>query len=225
MTGWLKRIADYRNPTSLSARLRQQRMGLFWGFVRDLRGPDAVSILDVGGSATYWRTVRAPERVRVTVLNLSPKPSGAETPWIQADIRDISSVPDDSFDVVFSNSTIEHVGSWADQKQAASEIMRVGRAYFVQTPNFWFPVEPHFLVPGFQFLPARLRAALHARRDLGWMSQAPSREQARSNVEEIRLLRRPEMRRLFPGCTLHVERFLGLPKSFVAYGRAPGRAE
>ena len=58
---------------------------------------------------------------------------------------------DKSFDAVFSNSVIEHVGTFEDQKMMANEVIRVTNFYFIQTPNLYFPIEPHFLVPFFQF--------------------------------------------------------------------------
>jgi hypothetical protein len=129
----------------------------------------------------------------------------------------MSGIADRQYDVVFSNSTIEHVGTWDDQKRAAAEIRRVGKRYFVQTPNRYFPIEPHFLVPGFQFLPVWLRAGLLSRTRLGWMPRAPDYMSARAEVEQIRLLTRREMCVLFPGASLHIERFGLLAKSFVCH--------
>jgi hypothetical protein len=124
---------------------------------------------------------------------------------------------DQEFDVVFSNSVIEHVGTFADQQAMASEVRRVGRRYFVQTPNKYFPIEPHFLVPGFQFLPVRLRAGWLARRRIGWYPKAASYEAALAEVTQIRLLSLSEFQRLFPEGQLFRERFFGLTKSFVIY--------
>ncbi|HWS70973.1 MAG TPA: class I SAM-dependent methyltransferase, partial [Thermoanaerobaculia bacterium] len=70
-----------------------------------------------------------------------------------------------------SNSVLEHV---ADMPAMAREIRRVGRRWYVQTPNRWFPVEPHFLVPFFQFLPIATRAWLLTRFDLGWLTRTKS---------------------------------------------------
>jgi hypothetical protein len=136
---------------------------------------------------------------------------------IVGDARDMRGVRDQEFDVVFSNSVIEHVGSFSDQAAMASEVRRVGERYFIQTPNKYFPIEPHFLVPGFQFLPLGIRARLHARRDLGWWKKADSYEAALAEVSTIRLLTERDVRKLFPEARVFKERFYGLTKSFIAY--------
>lgn len=111
------------------------------------------------------------------------------------------------FDIAFSNSVIEHVPPEL-QASFAAEIGRVSRRYFVQTPNRYFPIEPHYQLPLFQFLPRRVRQALNRRFTLGW--------QTRGNWEEISLLSARDMRRLFPDAEIRRERVLGLTKSLIA---------
>jgi hypothetical protein len=123
-----------------------------------------------------------------------------------------------SFDVVFSNSVIEHVGDYANQRRMADEIRRVGQRYFVQTPNKRFPIEPHFLVPWFQYLPTGTRSWLLSRFDVGWYRRMPDRAAARAEIESIQLLTRKRFSDLFPGATIRDEKFVGLTKSFVAIG-------
>ncbi|MEO7648000.1 MAG: methyltransferase type 11, partial [Gemmatimonadaceae bacterium] len=124
---------------------------------------------------------------------------------------------DAEFDVVFSNSVIEHLGNFAAQMRMANEVRRVGKRYFIQTPNLFFPLEPHFLVPGFQFFPLGLRAWMVSSFDVGWYRRIPDLHQARAEVESVRLLSRTDLRRLFPEARIYKERFAGIVKSFVAY--------
>ena len=112
---------------------------------------------------------------------------------------------------------IEHVGGWADQRTAAAEIRRISPRLFVQTPNRYFPVEPHFLVPGFQFLPIAARVALVRRFALGHMPREPEPERAMASVKSIRLLDAGAMRALFPGSRIFREKIGFLTKSLVAY--------
>jgi hypothetical protein len=124
--------------------------------------------------------------------------------------------PDRSFDIVFSNSVIEHLRTLEAQAAMASEVRRLADHHWVQTPNFWFPIEPHFLTPAWHWMPVSLRIALLRRRRWGWRGPCPDPQEARQLVEEIRLLRKRELQALFPDSRLVEERFLGLIKSFVA---------
>lgn len=185
------------------------------------RIPRPFRILDVGGRQQYWDVV-APEGlagISVVLLNVERQDvtrSGFEL--VEGDARSLARFADRSFELVFSNSVIEHVGERADQRAMAAEIQRVGQRYYVQTPNRGFPVEPHFLVPGFQFLPVSVRVALLTRFRLGWHERVPDPDEARRVVESVRLLSAHELVALFPGCTLHRETLAGLTKSLIVVG-------
>jgi hypothetical protein len=211
----LKRVADNRDPASLAARLRRKRFALFSHLIAGL--PGRLRVLDVGGTPDFWRVMNfADERVHVTLLNRTRHDcAGTAMTSVAGDAREMREFRDGEFDVVFSNSVIEHVGTLADQQAMAAEIRRVGRRYFVQTPNRYFPIEPHFLVPGFQFLPVSIRADLLSRRDVGWWPRAPSYDAAVAEVTAIRLLTRREFTGMFPDARLYKERFFGLTKSFI----------
>jgi hypothetical protein len=105
---------------------------------------------------------------------------------------------------------IEHVPLEL-QPAFAAEVGRVAKRYFVQTPNRYFPIEPHYQLPLFQFLPERARRALNRRFTLGW--------QGKGHWEEINLLSAGDMRRLFPDAEIKRERLLGLTKSLMAVRR------
>ena len=188
--------------------------------------PRPLSVLDVGGTEEFWRISFGDlDGLDVTLLNV--KPETATDPHFHCVTGDARSMPQFSagqFDIVFSNSVIEHVGDWNQQWKMANEVRRIGKRFFVQTPNRYFPIEPHFLVPGFQFLPVAVRIAMVRRWKLGWWPRIPDKEEARKEVESIRLLTKSEMRKLFPEARIGVERFFGLPKSFFAYSRFPDSA-
>ena len=121
------------------------------------------------------------------------------------------------FDVVFSNSVIEHLGNYEDQRRMANEVIRVGKRYFVQTPNKFFPIESHFHFPLFQFLPKRTRIWLHMHRNLGWRKKTIDYKLAKSSIEELRLLSKSELKLLFPHAKIYEEKYFGFNKSFIAY--------
>lgn len=127
---------------------------------------------------------------------------------------------DAAFEVVYSNSVIEHLGDWASQQTFAKEIARVGIRYYVQTPNKRFPIEPHLLTPlihyFLHFLPRSLQRFLLRYFTLwGWVT-CPMVWECERFLREVRLLDEHELRRLFPDAKIQRERFLGMTKSLVA---------
>jgi SAM-dependent methyltransferase len=119
--------------------------------------------------------------------------------------------PSRSFPIVFSNSVIEHVPR--ERQQAfADEIRRVGERYFVQTPNRYFPIEPHYQMPLVQFLPERALKALNRRFSMGFREKG--------SWHETTLLTAADLRRLFPDGEIHRERRFGLTKSLMVVRRA-----
>ena len=217
----LKRIADNSAEDSIASSLRKRRMRFFRGLIAEL--PRPLRVLDVGGTEEFWRIAFGDlEGIEITLLNV--KPVTATAPHFQGVTGDARSMPqfmNGQFDIVFSNSVIEHVGDWNQQWRMASEVRRIGKRFFVQTPNKYFPIEPHFLVPGFQFLPVRVRVAMVRRWKLGWWPRIPDKTAAQKEVESIRLLTKGEVQKLFPEAEIGVERFLGMPKSFFAYSGFP----
>ena len=156
--------------------------------------------------------------VKVVLLNVEPvEVTGENFVFQRGDARRMDGFRDGEFDVVFSNSVIEHVGGFKEQMQMAAEIRRVGKRYFVQTPNRYFPIEPHFLVPFFQFLPERAQVFLVSHHSLGWYDRIRDYQAAVEVVRGIRLLNKQELKRLFPEAHLQKERFCGLTKSFIVY--------
>jgi SAM-dependent methyltransferase len=216
----LRRLADTSDPNSLSNRFRRGRFERFAELLASV--PRPVWVLDVGGTASFWDHMRglAGDDVNVVVLNLRAEDLEAAdgVGTVAGDATDLSQYDDDAFDVVFSNSVIEHVGDLAAQRRMADEVRRTGRRYWVQTPNRWFPIEPHFLFPFFGVLPVPVRTWMIRHFDLGWRHKERDRVAARRVAESVRLLHRRELRARFPDAQVERERFLGFTKSWVMYG-------
>jgi hypothetical protein len=215
------RLADNTNPDSLASSLRRKRFETFCRMADSF--PEPVRVLDVGGYVTIWKqqTAHFGRRFRVTALNLDAPPLHTEPDFVQVrgDARSMPQYSNQSFDLCFSNSVIEHVGTLYDQLAMAHEIRRVSKAYFVQTPNRYFPLEPHFLMPFWQFYPKAFRRILCSRFTLGWMKRQPDPLLARAEIEQVRLLNAGEMRRLFPDAEISYERIGPLTKSLIAIRR------
>jgi hypothetical protein len=219
-------VADPYAPGSLAARSRLRRWELLLSRFPGFR---EMSVLDLGGDARHW--VAAPVRPRRLVL-LNPESwaldddlaAGAET--VRGDACDPpAGLEGERFDLVYSNSVIEHVeGPWR-RRAFAESVHRLAERHWIQTPYRYFPLEPHWLFPGLQFMPLAARAfvdrvwPLHAPRALD--PDADPRETAISHVLAVELLSKTEMRHLFPTSELVEERAAGLTKSLIAVRGAP----
>lgn len=179
-------------------------------------------ILDVGGTIDYWRALPGlygAGDVEITVVNLDA--NERQEANILARTGNACSLPfaDGEFDVVHSNSVIEHVGHWEQMAAMAAEVRRLGPAYFVQTPNVWFPVEPHFKLPFVHWLPEQMR--IGALKLAGRLPREAQPGEATRAVQRIVLLSAPQLRALFPDAEIWRERVAGFTKSLVAR-RNPG---
>jgi hypothetical protein len=183
----------------------------------------AMSVIDLGGLIETW--LRAPVRPKhVHVLNLAP--SAVPVPeWAEVSHGDVCTLPDHvasrRYDLVFANSVIEHVGGHERRLRFAESVHLLAEAHWIQTPYRFFPVEPHWLAPGMQFLPTAAKVAVVRR----WpLARVPGGGPLRATKEVLwtELLDRTQMRHYFPDSMLRAERLFGLTKSLIAY-RVPGR--
>jgi ubiquinone/menaquinone biosynthesis C-methylase UbiE len=213
-------MALFDRFSTISQHFRRLRMARF---AREFDITPNTRILDVGGLAETWRLL--PQSPRVTLLN-TPRTRAelaSTSEWVAGDGCALP-FRDQSFDIVFSNSVIEHVGSVVQQEQFAREVARVGRGYWVQTPNRWFPVEQHLLTPVVHWLPKSWQRAVVPRFTI-WSAMArvsPDRRQfyLEHYLQDVRLLSAGDLQALFPGARVIRERFMGWTKSLVAMRRS-----
>ena len=155
----------------------------------------------------------------ITCFNLripeltSPPP--VQFTYVQGDGRQLP-YDEAEYDIVFSNSVIEHLSTYENQKQFAREIRRTGKSYWVQTPNRWFFVEPHLITPFIHYFPKSIQKHLLRWLTVWGLIARPTKAHVEGFLEEVRLLRESEMKQLFPDATIYIERFLGVKKSFIA---------
>lgn len=193
----------------------------------NIHGP--FRILDVGGRADYWSRVGFDfldahdiwvHCINTSELELYQK--GEQHPRVTTGIGNACALdmPDNSFDMVHSNSVIEHVGRFADKRAFANEVRRVAQCHYVQTPYAWFPIDPHWpRFPFYNWLPISLRQKLLRRFRLGWGKPSPDIDHAMNTIEGTQLLDRSMMVALFPDSRLRAERVLLWTKSLIAERR------
>jgi hypothetical protein len=212
--GWYKRLLR-----EFSGRSRRRKFELF-GDVFHPRPEDRV--LDVGASGrlfppyTFEDFYSYPERIVGGGIELDDVKSARLTyPFCHYAIFDGCVLPfrDKSFDIVFSNAVIEHVIGEGRQSQFAREIMRVGKSWFVTTPNYWFPLESHYYLLLIQFLPRRLQRTYN-----GLFGTVP-----KDQMREVALLSARRLQRLFPTSSIARMRVSFWPETLVAYYVDPGR--
>lgn len=191
-------------------------------FVRLCSPTSSMRILDVGGFSGFWSESGVP--AQITIL----RPEGPENlpPECPPNIRSVAGdgcnlqeYADHSFDLVFSNSVIEHVGDADRQQVFAHEACRVGKSVWMQTPARAFPIEPHVLTPFFHWLPPAWQERLFPWTVWGLLRKPkPTLADYHLHVQ-ARLLSRREVAAWFPGARIVTERFCGWPKSYIAYRR------
>ena len=176
-----------------AARTRRRRHERFFALTHL---PEGARVLDVGCGRIGLRALEP--ALDITGVDLAPR-QDYPGPFVQADAAEGLPFAKGSFDLVYCSSVIEHVPP-PRREAFAAELRRVGRSWFVQTPAWSFPIEPHALLPAAHWLPPRLR---HPYWRLG----------AAGKWEEIELLRRGELEALFGPA--QAERLGPLVKSWV----------
>jgi SAM-dependent methyltransferase len=174
-------------------------------FLRLMRPQEGDRVVDVGCGEGGQAIL--PPGLDVLGVDRVDRPAYAQGSrrFLRADARALP-FADGEFEIAFSNSVIEHIVDAADRARYAAEVRRVGRRYFVQTPNRGFPVEPHALLPLVHLLPPSLGRRL-------WRFGVST-----DPYESARLLGARELRRLFPDAAIVRERVGPLTKSLVAAG-------
>jgi hypothetical protein len=217
-------IGNYESQDSLGSKFRRRRAGALQDMIVEVfQQKGSVSILDVGGMERYWGIfpveVLLSHRVRITLSNREDDVEpAARSDIFDPQAADGCDLPygDNQFDICHSNSVIEHVGNWSHKSLFAREVTRVAPRYWHQTPNFWFPWEPHYGFPIFHWLPEPVRLAIASRRKLGWWPRAINVDAGMFVIENATLLDWRMFTYLFPHATIKREKVAGLTKSFIA---------
>ena len=212
------------NKKSFSARARAKRVKLFADYLSRLK-ENNLTVLDIGGTINFWKMNAdfIPQNLikAIDVVNLPPSKqksmeiNGIELNMYEGNALDLKTLRLNHYDIVHSNSVIEHVGNLKQQLIMANSVKKLGRFYWVQTPAKYFPIEPHFYVPFFSYLPLWVRTLLHKNFDLGFMRKEADWLKARIACEQTRLLTKSELRAIFSNYRIIDEKFSFLIKSHI----------
>ncbi len=208
------RFGIYELYNLIQPGFRQRRIKLF---IQLFKPSKDTRILDVGGFVYDWEDV-VPIESPVTLLNLYHPPPKNLASRYKLEIGDGRKLKysDQSFDIAYSNSVIEHLPTFEDQQQFADELRRVGRQVFVQTPNRWFFIESHFLTVFVHYLPWRIARKLIRFCSFRGFFRSGDNVNLNQLARELRLLDYKKMQTLFPDCEIHREKWFGFTKSLIA---------
>lgn len=199
----------YKFYRTISPYFRRRR---FENFLNKIMPTTHDKILDVGGYPRTWNIID--HDLNITIYNLNNIESSPRYSYIQGDARDMP-FADNEFDIVFSNSVIEHLGSKEDQTLFAKEVMRVGNKYWVQTPAYEFFIEPHYIAPFIHWLPKKYARMLIPYFSIRAIMTKLNKEEIEQMLSEIRLLKENEFIELFPHGKIYYEKFLLMVKSYT----------
>ena len=239
---FLERISWDQIITPTMTRFRKRRIGSLVDAYPNL---SEYRVLDVGGRPGIWNLLKehyGVEPKELILLNverdidrIEMKEEGVCSDLLVGDERTVSyrlvlgdgrrlPFAENSFDLAFSNSVIEHVGELEDMQEFANECDRVGQRLYIQTPNHWFPIEPHIICLFIHWLPRSLYrkvSFLSVHYLLFAWRSASLKNIFYNEFDSIRLLRRSQLANLFPNCKISTEKVLGLTKSFIVTDAMP----
>ena len=216
-------VRNINNEDIYNNKFRTQRMKLFMSVVDDIiQEKKFCNIVDVGGRPEFWLNLEKfwiDKSIYITIIDLSPAAvSHPKIVSLHGSACNLCEIEDKSFDIAHSNSVLEHVGDWAHKKMMAKEIARISDHHFIQTPNYWFPIEPHFRTLGIHWLPRPWQRKLVQNYDFAFYKRAENYDDADRILNDASLLDYDEMRELFPQSKILREKFFGMTKSLVAIG-------
>ena len=213
------RSINYRTkalPRTIIRRvLRREQAKIYERFARSFPPNPEWRLLEVGtnGSLTdpqdYFLHDRYPYPRQITAAGLEEPDvfRGVFPEYAYVQVKRDAPLPfdDQSFDLVFCNAVVEHVGSREKQRRFIAELLRVGRRAFITTPNRRHPIEFHTVTPLLHYLPPRVYRPVYRALGLEFFSKE----------ENLNLLDTGELRDLCsPDARLRSEvsyhRFLGM---------------
>lgn len=213
----IRSVITNHQPGSFLYRIRRKRFRFFIELISKLKKP--IRVLDAGGDIFFWEQMgyANSNKFSITLLNIyDVKKENNRFSFINENAANLDKAIDPKqFDLVFSNSMIEHM-SFSEQTKFAKAVRELKIKYYIQTPNKNFPIEPHFVFPFFQFLPKWFKIALITNFSLGFIDRT-NKQNAVEVIDSINMLSLKDLKKLFPEAKVHKERFMFFNKSYIAF--------
>lgn len=229
----MNRHQDLTNKKSLRSMIRKKRVKHLVNLIDEIistEGITKIRICDIGGTYRYWIIFPFEKfnkiKFEITLVNLQKIMAKESENYQQlfalenvefieeiGDGCNLSHVNDNEYHLSHSNSVIEHVGDWSRIKAFGAESKRIGKYHFIQTPNFWFPIEPHYFLPFIQYFPRPISTRLIM------LFKKRNFDTATSNFDENRMLSKKEFKFIYQDSHLITEWFFLMKKSFIAISK------
>ncbi len=179
---------------------------------------EGMKILDLGGQPEIWDNVGFV--LNITCVNLpgvakSTYKTHHNIQYIEGDACSMPHFNRGDFDIVFSNSVIEHVGDLENRRKFSEEVLRISDNYWIQTPSKFFPIEAHCGMLLWWFYPEALRQHFIKK----WFVKLPAWTEM---VASTTVLSKTHLAELFPHATIVTEWFV-FPKAYIAYAVSPAK--
>lgn len=183
-------VVHWKARRSMAARRRMIEM-----FLRTCAPTETSPVVDVGvtpdaalvDSNAFEQLYPYPHNVVATSVE-DASAIEQRYPGVRFVRTDGSTLPfgDREFHVAVSFAVLEHVGDRKQQRAFLAELTRVADAFFVTTPNRWFPLELHTFLPLLHWLPQRVHQAILRRVGLRqWAKTAHLNLLGRRDVEAV----------------------------------------
>ena len=217
----INKIFDYKNQKGIAYNFRKKRSLLIKKIIDSIfKKKNSVSIVDFGGTEIFWKIIGSEylleKNVKITLVNLEDYEVRNKEifNFIKKDATCID-CKDNQYDFSFSNSVIEHLRDYEKMFDFGKEMKRVAEIFYCQTPNFWFPIEPHFFFPCFHFFPDPFKMKLVKNFSLGHYNKAKNDEEAIRIINDAKLLTKEMLMSFFGEGQILKEKFFFLNKSLI----------
>jgi len=215
------KIFDYKNKKGLAFQFRKKRAEEIKKIIKKIRlDKNEVTVIDMGGTDIFWQAIGydflKEQNVRITLVNLDDYKTENQDIFkcIKGDACALN-FQNNEFDLSFSNSVIEHVGDYSKMIDFAKEMKRVAKIFYCQSPNYWFPIEPHFFFPFFQFLPDPVKILLIKNFSIGHFPKAKNEIDAINIMQDAKFLTKSMVLAFFEEGYIKKEKFMFLTKSLM----------